>query len=100
MYKRDLEKAEQLHAQWSILDKAAKVAYLQQQWQTINGIIIRVARYFSFAGRYMSPEEAAQFNMLLEMRTSLRTEGQKATDELVNEALHELLKNLLKASGK
>lgn len=96
MYKIDLEKAEHLHTQWSILDSAAKVVYLQQQWQTINEIIIRVARYFSFAGKYMSSEEVRQFNMLLEMRASLRTEGQKTTFELANDALNEFLKNLLK----
>ena len=96
MYKIDLEKAEHLHTQLSILDSAAKVVYLQQQWQTINEIIIRVARYFSFAGKYMSSEEVRQFNMLLEMRASLRTEGQKTTFELANDALNEFLKNLLK----
>ena len=48
----------------------------------------------------MSSEEATQFNMLLEMRASLRTEGRKATCELADDALNELLKNLLKASVK
>lgn len=96
MYKTDLDKAEQFHAQWSLLEKAAKLAYVRKQWQTINEMITRVARYFSFAGRYMTPDEATQFNMLLEMRASLRKEGQMASEELANEALHELLKNLLK----
>ena len=39
----------------------------------------------------MTSDEATQFNMLLEMRASLRKEGQRASEELANEALHELL---------
>ena len=54
-------------------------------------MITRVARYFIFAGRCMTSDEATQFNMLLEMRASLRKEGQRASEELANEALHELL---------
>ena len=100
MYKKDLEKAEQLHAQWSLLDKASKVVYLRQQWTEINNLIIRIARFFTLTGRSMSSEEVTQFNMLLEMRASLRLESQKATEELANEALQELLKKLLKKSSE
>ena len=39
LYKTDLEKANRLHVQWSLLEKAAKVAYVRRQWQFINEMV-------------------------------------------------------------
>lgn len=92
----DFEKAEQLHSQWSMLEKTAKFAYLKQEWQNINATIAKLTRYIRITGGKITPEQMSLFNNLLKMRDIYQSEGQKAEEDLINEVKQEVAKSFIK----
>ena len=86
---------DQLHSEWSKLDKASRMGYLIGQKIRLNTIANQMAAAVHARGGYMTPEEREQATKLLEMIEAVNREGQKTQQELAGEGIKELLKLMM-----
>ena len=90
----DYSALEQLHAQWSILDKAGKIVFLRNQWNNLINLASQINVYLKIKGN-ISLEDRLQAQRLAEMIKSVEEEGIKTQRELSNECFKEIMKYLL-----
>ena len=87
------EEIERLHSKCSLMDKAAKVAYLQGMWQRLNAIAYQFGLYLK-GKLYITDAERQQAIWLLNEMDAVQNEGQKASMDLAKDGMKELLKTL------
>ena len=87
----DFKTLEQLHAQWSVLNKAGKIVFLRNQWNNLTQLAYQMSIYLKAKGS-ISLEEELQVNRLAEMIKSVEEEGIKTQRELSDECLKEIMK--------
>ena len=93
--RRPLIVIDQLHSEWSKMDKASRMGYLIGQKIRLNTIANKMAATVRARGGYMTPEEREQATKLLEMIDAINRDGQKTQQELAGEGIKELLKLMM-----
>lgn len=89
------EDLERLRSECSLMDKAAKVAYLKGQLQQLNNMAYQMTLYLRSKG-YTTDAERQQVLWLIDAINVVQNEGQKASRELANEGLMEIVKRMMK----
>lgn len=90
-----LQQIDELHTEWSKLNKSARLGWLMREKIRINGLINQLARYVQFNGGFLNDTERAYARKLLEMYQTVDAEGAKTVQELGTEARNELARFLL-----
>ena len=90
---------EQLHSQWSQVDKASKLGWLAGGRMRINALVIQMVQYVHAREGIMNAEEREYARELMEMIQYVDAEGTRTVHELKNEAIKELVKALMKKKG-
>ena len=93
--RRPLIVIDQLHSEWSKMDKASRMGYLIGQRIRLNTVANQMAAAVQARGGYMTPEEREQARKLLEIIEAINQEGQKTQQELAGEGIKELLKLMM-----
>ena len=88
-----------LRSDCSLMDKAAKVAYLRGQLQQLNNMAYQMTLYLWSKG-YTTEAEKQQAMWLVDAINAVQGEGQKASKELANEGLMEMVKRIMKPSPR
>ena len=83
---------DQLHSQWSMMDKAAKLVWLKQQQNQLNALAGQMSYNISLRGGRMTDAEKQYVKKLLEMIDAVNAEGAKVSNEFRDDLLKELLK--------
>ena len=94
-YLNATQEIDTLHAEWSKMDKSARLGWLMREKIRINGLINQLARYVQINGGFLNDTERAYARKLLEMYQSVVAEGTKTVQELGAEALKEIARFLL-----
>lgn len=87
-----IQTIDQLHFQWSMMDKAAKLVWLKQQQNQLNALANQMSYSISLRGGRMTDVEKQYASKLLEMIDAVNEEGTKVSNEFRNDLLKELLK--------
>ena len=91
----DFQKDEYLYSQYTLAEKAVKIAYLKQQLHNINSIT-RLQNYVKVTGSKLTLEQLIQFNNLLQMRDAYFPEAQNVEGDLLfNEVTKEAVKEIM-----
>ncbi len=83
---------DQLHSQWSMMDKAAKLVWLKQQQNQLNVLASQMSYSISFRGGRMTNAEKQYAKKLLEMIDAVNAEGTKVSNEFKCDLLKEIVK--------
>ena len=86
---------DRLRSECSLMDKAAKVAYLRNRLQQLNNLAYQMTLYLRSKG-YTTDAERQQALWLVDAINTVQNEGLKASRELANEGLQEIMKMMLK----
>ena len=92
------QEIDNLHSQWSAMekmDKMTKLGWLMGERMRLNGLANQLALYVRDSGGFANDAEKAYARELLEMIQAVDVEGAKTVDELRNEAVKELAKYLI-----
>ena len=90
-----LQQIDELHAEWSKLDKSFRLGWIMREKIRLNGMLNQLARYVQFNGGFLNDTERAYASKLLEMYQSVDAEGVKTVHELRTEALKVLARLLI-----
>ena len=99
MLNTPFEDMDRCRSECSLMDKAAKVAYLRGQLQQLNNMAYQMTLYLRSKG-YTTEAEKQQALWLIDAINTVQNEGQKASRELVNEGLMEMVKRMMKPSPR
>ena len=89
----DFSDIERIYAEWSRLDKMARLAYLKGQWDSLNQMAYQYGMYLKDRTSITQAErQYAQY--IVDMINSVDAEGAKVMNELRNDALKEIVKQL------
>ena len=88
------EEINTIHAEYSKLDKAAKILFLKGQWNRLNQCAYQLSEYLRLKGT-ISPEERVRAQQLIEMMNEVQAEGVKTQRELANDCVREIVKKLM-----
>lgn len=83
---------DQLHSQWSMMDKAAKLVWLKQQQNQLDVLASQMSYSISLHGGRMTDAEKQYAKKLLEMIDAVNAEGTKVSNEFRCDMLKEILK--------
>ena len=89
------EDLDRLRSECSIMDKAAKVAYLRGRLQQLNNMAHQMTMYLRSKG-YTTDAEKQQAMWLIDAINAVQNEGQQASRELANEGLMEMVKRMMR----
>ncbi len=89
------QQIDELHAEWSKMDKSTRLGWLMREKIRLNGMLNQLARYVQFNGGFLNDTERAYARKLLEMYQSVDAEGTKTVQELGAEALKEIARFLI-----
>ena len=89
-----LQEIERLHDECSKMDKASRIGYLLGYRQQLFSMADQMATYIASKGGRMTPIEREQAQNRLEMIDADNEEVRKTSNELVNEAVLELMKRM------
>ena len=87
-----IQTIDQLHSQWSMMDKATKLLWLKRQQNQLNALAGQLSYSISLRGGRMTDVEKQYANKLLEMIDAVNEEGSKVSNEFRNDLLKEFLK--------
>lgn len=87
-----IQTIDQLHSQWSMMDKAARLVWLKQQQSQLNALANQMSYSISLRGGRMTDAEKQYAHKLLEMIDAVNAEGDKVSDEFRNDLIKEFLK--------
>ena len=79
----------------SMMDKAAKVAYLRGRLQQLNDLAYQMTYYLRSKG-YTTDAEKQQVLWLVDAINTVQNEGKKASRELAYEGLQEIVKMMFR----
>lgn len=91
------EDLDHLRSECSMMDKAAKVAYLRNRLQQLNNMAYQMTIYLRSKG-YTTDAEKQQAMWLIDVINAVQSEGSKTSRELANEGLMELVKRMVNSS--
>lgn len=89
-----LQSIDQLHSEWSKMDKATKLGWLMKEKIRLKGITNQLAQSYQCKG-YFTPDEKNCAKCLIEMINSVDAEGTKVINELGNDVFKDLMKSLM-----
>lgn len=89
------EELERLRSECSLIEKAAKMAYLKGRLQQLNNIAYQMTLYLRSKG-FTTDAEKQQAMWLIDAINTVQNEEQKASRELANEGLMEILKRMMR----
>jgi len=92
----DFSEIDNLHSEWSRMEKAAKMGWLIGEKIRLNRLANQFAQYIAISGGLMSDTERVYARKLLEMINSVDAEGSKMMDDLRNDAFKEIVKSIMK----
>ena len=92
----DFSEIENLHSEWSRMEKAAKMGWLIGEKARQTGLANQFSLYIYANGGLMSDSERVYARKLLDMINSVDAEGSKVMDDLRNDAFKEIVKSLMK----
>ena len=92
----DFSEIDNLHSEWSRMEKAAKLAWLSGEKARLTGLANQFSLYIYAKGGLMNDSERSYARKLLEMINSVDAEGSKMMDELRYDAFKEIVKSLMK----
>lgn len=92
----DFSEIDNLHSEWSRMEKAARLGWLSGEKARLTGLANQFSQYIYAKGGLMNDSERAYARKLLEMINSVDAEGSKVMDELRNDAFKEIIKSIMK----
>ena len=92
----DFSEIDNLHSEWSRMEKAARLGWLIGEKIRLNRLANQFAQYIAIKGGLMSDLERVYARKLLEMINSVDAEGSKVKDDLGNDAFKEIIKSIMK----
>lgn len=82
---------EELHSQWSLLDKMNRATYLKREWNRLNQQAYQLGLYLQ--GKfYISSQERLAAQHLIDMINSVEAEGMKLREDISKDIFKELVK--------
>lgn len=87
-----IQTIDQLHSQWSMMDKAAKLVWLKQQQYQLNALANQISYSICLRGGRMTGAEKQCASILLEMIDAVNVEGAMVSNEFRGDLLKEFLK--------
>lgn len=87
-----IQTIDQLHSQWSMMDKAAKLVWLKQQQNQLNALANQMSYSISLRGGRMTDAEKQYAHKLLEMIDAVNEEGTKVSNEFRGDLIKGFLK--------
>ena len=90
------QEIDNLHSEWSRMEKAARLGWLSGEKIRLNRLANQFAQYIAINGGLMNDPERAYAHKLLEMINSVDAEGSKVMDNLRNDAFKEIVKSIMK----
>lgn len=85
------QEIERLHAEWTKMDKAAKLGWLAGEKIRLNRMMKQLSQYIYLNGGFSNDEERAYARKLLEMAEGIDIEGSKVISDLVHDELKEII---------
>lgn len=92
----DFSEIDNLHSEWSRMEKATRLSWLSGEKARLTGLANQFSLYIYVKGGLMNDSERAYARKLLDMINSVDAEGSKVMDDLRNEAFKEIVKSLMK----
>ena len=92
----DFSEIDNLHSEWSRMEKAARFGWLFGEKIRLNRLANQFSQYIYAKGGLMSDCERAYARKLLDMINSVDAEGSKVMDDLRNDAFKEIVKSMMK----
>ena len=90
------QEIDNLHSEWSRMEKAARLAWLSGEKIRLNRLVNQFAQYIAIKGGLMNDPERAYARKFLEMINSVDAEGSKVMDDLRNDAFKDMINSLMK----
>ena len=92
----DFSEIDNLHSEWSRMEKAARLGWLSGEKARLTGLANQFSLYIYAKGGLMSDSESVYARKLLDMISSVDAEGSKVMDDLRNDAFKEIVNSLMK----
>ena len=92
----DFSEIDNLHSEWSRMEKAARLGWLSGEKARLTGLANQFSQYIYAKGGLMNDLERVYARNLLEMINSVDAEGSKVKDDLGNDAFKEIIKSIMK----
>ena len=92
----DFSEIDNLHSEWSRMEKAARLSWLSGEKARLTGLANQFSLYICTKRGLMNDSERAYAHKLLDMINSVDAEGSKVMDELRNDAFKEIIKGLMR----
>ena len=92
----DFSEIDNLHSEWSRMEKAARLSWLIGEKIRLNRLANQFAQYIAINGGLMNDSERVYALKLLDMINSVDVEGSKVMDDLRNDAFKEIVKSIMK----
>ena len=92
----DFSEIDNLHSEWSRMEKAARLSWLIGEKIRLNRLANQFAQYIAINGGLMNDPERAYARKLLDMINSVEAEGSKVMDDLRKDAFREIVKSIMK----
>lgn len=96
MDNQTFQEIDNLHSQWTAMDKATRLGWLTGERMRLNRIADQFAQYIYVRGGFCNDSERAYANKLLEMLQEVEAKGTKVAKDLANDVLREVFKGLLR----
>lgn len=90
------QEIERLHAEWSRMEKAAKLGWLAGEKIRLNRMMYQLSQYIHLKGGFSNNEERAYARKLIEMAEGIDVEGSKVWNDLADDAFKEIVKSLMR----
>lgn len=81
---------EELHSQWSLLDKMSREAYLKREFNRLNQQAFQLGMYLH-GKLYMSPQERLAAQHLIDIINTVEAEGMKLREGISKDIIKKLL---------
>jgi len=92
----DFSEIDNLHSEWSRMEKGARLGWLSGENARLTGLANQFSQYIYAKEGLMNDSERAYARKLLDMINSVDAEGSKVMDELRNDAFKEIIKGLMR----
>ena len=92
----DFSEIDNLHSEWSRMEKAARLGWLSGEKARLTGLANQFSLYIYVKGGLMSDSERVYARKLLDMINSVEAEGSKVMDDLRKDAFREIVKSIMK----
>lgn len=94
MNKSNFEEIENLHSQWSLLDKLGKLGFLKNQWNRLNALANELALYSIHNGG-LTASEKNYARQLLDIIGSVESQAAELNRDISNDIRKETTKAIM-----